>query len=147
MALPRTRPDSSWSDEIASAAREFFDGELTVSTPGTPGKYNPPSGTYAPGTPGETVISKRPARAQHLRAPSSLNDGNGWQTSHTYQFQCDILPGDASITKGLIVRFTGGRDPELAKMVFHVDWATNSSSAAVRTIVCSTEGGRVNGNP
>ena len=145
MVLPRVQLDTHWSSEIADAAREFFDGELEVIRPGVPGEYNPVDGTYKPDAPAAVILSRRPGRAQHLRSPSAVNDGNGWQTHHIYQFQCDLLPGDASITKGLLVRFYGGRDPEVPKMVFQVDWATNSSSAAVRTIVCTTEGARING--
>lgn len=145
MALPRIRPDSNWSEEIAEAAREMFDGELEVSIPGEPGVYDPIAGTYGPGTPPQVILSRRPARAQHIRLPSDSNDGNGWQTRRRYRFQCDILPGDLSVTKGLLVRFYGGRDPELEKMIFHIQWATNSSHAAIRTIEAETEGARING--
>lgn len=143
MALPRINHAAHWADEIAEAARDLFDGELEIKTPSTPGVYDPTSGTYTPETPGEVILSRRPARAQHLRSPSDTNDGNGWQTYRRYRFQCDILPDDLSVTKGLLVRFFGGRDPELLKMVFQVDWATNSSSAAIRTIECTTEGARI----
>lgn len=145
MALPRINHNAHWADEIAEAAREMFDGELEISTPSTPGVYDPISGEYSPEIPGEIILSRRPARAQHLISPSDSNDGNGWQTYRRYRFQCDILPGDTSVTKGLLVRFYGGRDPEVPKMVFAVDWATNSSSAAIRSIEASTEGARING--
>ncbi|MFT4258053.1 DUF6093 family protein [Microbacterium sp.] len=144
MALSRPKHLSadSWPDEIAAVARGQFNGTITIRRPGTPGGYDPITGDRFPDAPGEIVLGPRPARAQHLRAPRVVSDGNGSQTSITYQFQCDLLPGDASITKGLVVTFDGGRDPELAKMTFQVEFATNSSHAAVRTIDCSTEGGR-----
>lgn len=141
MALPRVSSDSSWSGEILEAAREFFNGTLTITKPGTPGQLQP-DGTRGPSTPGETVIAPRPARAQHLASPTETNDGNGWDTRRRYRFQCEILPGDKAITKGLVVTFDGGRDPELEKMTFQVLWATNSSHAAVRTIEAITEGAR-----
>lgn len=148
LSRPPSKFAESWPDEIAAAAREEFNGLVTVSKPGTVTGYDPitnPNGTYVPG---EIVIPPRPGRAQNLSSPREYNDGNGWQTELTYQFQCDILAGDPSITKGLIVTFSADpekgplRDPELAKMSFQVAFATNSSHAAVRTIMCATEGGR-----
>lgn len=145
MALSPVNHAAHWAEEIAEVAREFFDGELEVRRVSTPGTYNPVTGEYGADTPGEVVLSRRPARAQHLSSPNETNDGNSWQTSRRYRFQCDIREGDGSVTKGLVVRFFGGRDPEVPKMVFQVDWATNSSHAAIRTIECSTEGARVHG--
>ncbi|WP_217182701.1 DUF6093 family protein [Streptomyces sp. AC495_CC817] len=150
MAL--SRPPSpfadDWPDEILEGAREEFNGLITIRLPGEPGAYDPVTNPDAIGEPGDIVIGPRPARAQHLRTPRSYNDGNGWQTTFAYQFQCEILPGDPSITKGLVVTFSADpekeplRDPELAKMTYQTVFATNSSHAAVRTINCNTEGGR-----
>lgn len=142
LSRPPSKFAESWPDEIRDAAVEEFNGSLTVRKPGVPGVFDPATGSYGPDVLGEVVLGPRRARAQHLRSPRSFNDGNGWQTTISYQFQCEILPGDPSITKGLIVYFEGGRDPELARMTFQVEFATNSSHAALRTIDCSTEGGR-----
>lgn len=143
MALSRVRDEADWAEEIAESARETFDGELEIFKPGTPGKLDPITGIHAPGTPEEIILSRRPARAQHIRLPLDSNDGNGWQTRRRYRFQCDFLAGDLSVTKGLLVRFFGGRDPEVPKMLYQVQWATNSSSAAIRTVETLTEGARV----
>lgn len=145
MALaPITDPDD-WEQEIADAAIEEFDAEITVQWPGTSGEYDPISGEYGPEVPGEVIIDKRIGRVQNLRSPIEFNDGNGWQTKLTYRIQIDARPDDPSITKGLICKVAGGRDPELPKMTFHVAFATNSTHMAVRTIMCATEGARANG--
>lgn len=139
MALsPISSPDS-WPDEILEAAREFFNGSLSIYVPGEPGTYDPVTDTTTGGTPDVAVISDRPARAQHLRSPQDFNDGNGWDVKRVYRFQCEILAGDPSITKGMVARFTGGRDPELAKVEFQVVSATNSSHAALRTVEAVSE--------
>lgn len=143
MALSRVRSEAEWPDEIAEDAREEFDGEVEIREAGTPGEFDPVTGTRGPGVPGEVVLSRRPARAQHIRLPLESNDSNSWQTRRRYRIQCDILDGDLSVTKGLVARFYGGRDAEIPKMVLQVQWATNSSHAAVRTIECMTEGARV----
>lgn len=148
LSRPPSKFAESWPDEIAAAAREEFNGLVTIRKPGTPGVYDPITGEYGPYVPGDVVIPARPGLAQNLSSPREYNDGNGWQTELTYRFQCDILAGDPSITKGLIVTFAADpekgplRDPELAKMTFQVAFATNSSHAAVRTVMCATEGGR-----
>ena len=143
MALSRPDFSRSWSDEIRDAAVEFFDALITVKRPdGPPGEYDPITGETEPGTPGEILIQDRIGRAQNLRSPIEFNDGNGKQTKLDYRIQIDALPGDPSITEGLIVLVDGGRDPELQKMTFHVGFATNSTHMAVRTIMCATEGGR-----
>lgn len=136
---------TSWEQEIHDGAVEEFDGEIEVrkpGTPGTPGSFDPVTGTKDPDTPGDVVLSRRAARAQQIRLPLESSDGNSWQTRRRYRFQCEILPGDPSVTKGLVVKFFGGRDPELPKMTFQVSWATNSSHAPVRTIETLTEGSR-----
>lgn len=142
MALPRRDSSLTWEQEIRDAVIEEFDATITVKHPDGPGTYDPISGNTTPGAPGEVLIQDRIGRAQNLRSPIEFNDGNGWQTKLDYRIQIDALPGDPSITKGLIVLVSGGRDPELAKMTFHVGFATNSTHMAVRTINCSTEGGR-----
>lgn len=143
MALARVRDEAEWPDEIRDAAIEEFTGELEIRLPGTPGEYNPQTGEIDGGTPGTVILSRRPARAQQIRLPEESSSGQGWETSRRYRFQCEILPGDQPVTKGLNVRFFGGRDPELPKMVFQVIWATNSSHAAIRTLECQTEGARL----
>src|SRR5690606_39534091 len=110
--------------------------------PDGPGTFDPITGGTTPGTPGEVLIADRIGRAQNLRSPIEFNDGNGWQTKLDYRVQIDPLPGDPSITKGLIVLVKDGRDPELVKMTLHVGFATNSTHMAVRTIHCATEGAR-----
>lgn len=142
---PRIAP--SWEDEIRDEAVTEFNGEVEVRRPGTRGVRDKVTGAYSPFIPGEVVLSKRPARAQHLQMPKDTSDGTGSQSSRRYRFQCEILAGDPaiteeSITQGLVATFTGGRDPELAKMTFQVRFATNSSHAALRTIETITEGGR-----
>lgn len=133
--------DASWPDEILEAAKEFFNGLLTITKPGKAGAYDPVTDTYT----GEgyvapvVLISNRPARAQHISSPREANSADGWDVERRYRFQCEILTGDPSITKGLVATFSGGRDPELAKMTFQVVSATNSSHAALRTVECVTE--------
>lgn len=134
--------ESSWEHEILEAARETFNGFITISRPEAPGIYYPATGEYTDGSPGAVLIADRPARAQHIRLPEEKADGDGWQTKRRYRFQYEILPGDPSITKGLVVTYRGGLDPELAKMTFQVVWATNSSHAALRTVETVTEGAR-----
>ncbi|MBT2484863.1 MULTISPECIES: DUF6093 family protein [unclassified Microbacterium] len=147
LSRPPSRTSSSWADEIRDEAVLEFNGEITVSTKGTRGTRDKVTGDYGPYTPGEIVLSRRRARAQHLQAPKETSSGGGAQSSRRYRFQCEILAGDPeiteeSVTQGLVVEFTGGRDPELAKMKFQVRFATNSSHAALRTIETVTEGGR-----
>jgi hypothetical protein len=143
LSRPPSRSDSDWPDEILEEAREEFDGELVIREPGTHGERDPITGAYAPFILGAVVLTARPARAQHIRLPLDSNDGNGSQARRRYRFQCEILPGDAAVTQGLVAYFTGGRDPELAKMTFQVRMATNSSHAALRTIETITEAARV----
>jgi hypothetical protein len=142
MALSRPNFTAHWSDEIRDDAIEFFTAKITVKHPDGPGTFNPTTGTVTPGASGAVLIKDRIGRAQNLRSPIDFNDGNGWQTKLDYRIQIDARPGDPSITKGLIVLVSGGKDPELQKMTFHVGFATNSTDMAVRTIMCSTEGGR-----
>lgn len=143
MALSRVSPAGDWPAEILEAARETFNGHLTLYRPGEPGTYDSKTNTFAGGTPDEVLIADRPARAQHIRLPQEYNDGNGWGTKRRYRFQCEILEDDPAITKGLFVRFSGGRDPELEKVAFQVVSATNSSHAALRTIETVSELARV----
>lgn len=142
MALAPIDSEAHWSDEIRDIAIEEFDAEITVSWPGDPGTYNPITGEYEGGDLGEAIIVDRIGRVQNLRSPIEYNDGNGWETKLDYRIQIDAHEGDPSITKGLVCTVKGGRDPELEKMTFHVGFATNSTHMAVRTIHCSTEGGR-----
>lgn len=139
MALSPISPAGDWPALILETAREFFNGSLDILLPGEPGKYDPVEDEITGGTPGVAVISGRPARAQHLRAPQDFNDGTGWDVKRVYRFQCEILDGDPSITKGMFARFSGGRDPELAKVEFQIVSATNSSHAALRTIEAISE--------
>lgn len=139
MALSPITSAGDWPVLILEAAREFFNGTLTIYTPGEPGTYDPVADATTGGTPDVVVIGDRPARAQHLRSPQDFNDGTGWDVKRVYRFQCEILPGDPSITKGMVARFTGGRDPELAKVEFQVVSATNSSHAALRTVEAISE--------
>lgn len=143
LSRPSSRPGGpSWTDEIREEAVGEFDGEITIRRPGTPGKFDPISGTRTGGVLGEVVIPPRPARAVPLRLPGQTNDGNGAQASRRYRFQCEMRPGDPTIDEGLVVTFTGGDDPRLAKMSFQVKFASNGSAAALRTIETVTEGDR-----
>lgn len=144
MALSRVRDEAEWPQEIRDAVAGDWDGELEVREPGTPGEYQNGSDTYSAGAPGQVVLSRRPARAQQIHSTDLSGDGNSWETRRRYRFQCDILESDLPVTKGLVLYFFGGHDPELAEMVFQVVWAANSSHAAVRTIDTITEGARVN---
>lgn len=139
MALSLSNSSAGWPELILETAREFFNGTLDIYLPGEPGTYDPVTDETTGGTPDVPVITGRPARAQHLRAPQDFNDGNGWDVKRVYRFQCEILADDPSITKGMVARFSGGRDPELAKVEFQVVSATNSSHAAVRTIEAVSE--------
>lgn len=141
MALSPVTSEADWPDEILAAAKEEFVGIITISKPGTPGKYDPITGDYGPGTAGTVVLGPRMARAQHIRLPIDSNDGNGSQARRRYRFQFEIEPGDASITQGLVVKFESDRDPELGKTTFQVRFAMNSSHAALRTVEAITEGG------
>jgi hypothetical protein len=130
---------SSWSEEIAEAAREFYNGLLTIIDPGTPGTYDPVTDTMTGGNPDTILIADRPARAQHLGLPTQGSDVTGWNVKRRFRFQCDVLEGDPIIRKGLVATFTGGSDPSLAEYTFQVVSAVNSSHAALRTIECTTE--------
>ena len=142
MALAPIDTETHWADEIRDIAIEEFDAEITIRKPGKPGEYDPVTGTYGDEEEGELLIDSRIGRAQNLRSPLDYNDGNGWQTKLDYRIQFDMREDDPSITKGMVVTVSGGRDPELEKMTFHVGFATNSTHMAVRTVMCSTEGGR-----
>lgn len=142
LSRPPSRSGSHWADEIRDEVVAEFDGEITIREPGVRGDRDPVSGDYGPFTLGAIVLGPRPARAQHIRLPLDSNDGMGSESRRRYRFQCEILDGDPAITKGLVVYFEGGRDPELAKMTFQVRMATNSSHAAVRTIETLTEAAR-----
>ena len=132
--------EDDWSAEIYEEAKEFFDGELRVVNPGDPGAYNPESDSFSGGSNASTVIDWRPARAQHLASPTELSNGNGWSTERRFLFQCENRPTDPIIEKGWVVQFKGGKDHTLASLAFQVSSAVNSSSAALRTIRCTTEG-------
>ena len=141
MALRPITADS-WAEEIADAAREFFNATIDVLLPGTPGKYNPSSDSYTGGTEDTPVIEDRPARAQHIRLATEQSGSREWSAKRRYRFQIDLLPGDPTVTKGMIVRVRdGGRDPSLVDFAFEVITASNSSHAALRTIETVTEGG------
>lgn len=137
--LARPHAEGDWSDEILAAAREMFNGEISVIKPGTPGEWSAKTNLRTGGTPDAVILGPRAARAQHLSTPTESNDGNGWETRRRYRFQFEILDGDPSLTRGLVVKFTGGRDPELAKITFQILTATNSSHAALRTLECISE--------
>ena len=142
LSRPPSRRGSSWTDEILEEAATEFNGELTIREPGTPGTYDGQTGTYVGRIPGAVVIPPRKARAVPIRLPGETNDGNGSQTSRRYRFQCIPELNDPTIRKGLIVTFTGGDDPRLAKMTFQVKFASNGSHMGPRTIETVTEGDR-----
>lgn len=137
--LPLDEADD-WSSEIFEDAQSMFDGELCIIKPGTPGTYVPALDAETGGTPDTVVVDWRPARAQHIRMPMETNDSNGWTTRRRFRFQCEIRDADPLITKGLVVRFRGGKDHTLALLAFQVVSALNSSHAALRTIEATTEG-------
>lgn len=139
MALSPLTPADDWAELILETAKETFNGLITIYRPGTPGTYDPVTDTTVGGTAESIVLGPRAARAQHLRLPQEFNDGTGWDVKRRYRFQFEILDGDPSITKGLYARFSGGRDPELAKVEFQIASATNSSHAALRTVEAVSE--------
>lgn len=142
MPPPPSVDDDDWPAAILEDAKTQFNGMLTVLDPSNPVPVGP---EYDPitGTGGETapavVIESRPARAQHRTSPIQADSAMEPGFLQRYHFQCEILPGDPAITKGMIVKFAGGKDPRLANMIFNVQFAANSSHAALRTIRTTTE--------
>ncbi|UOE45881.1 DUF6093 family protein [Agromyces larvae] len=140
---PPSADGGDWSAEILDEVRQEFNGELTLLDPsvavpvGDP--YDPETGlggetTFA------TVIAARPGRAQQFQLPLERAASGQWITKRRYRFQCEIKADDPLIEKGMLLKWSGGKDPVLSKLTFTVLAATNSSHAALRTILCSTEG-------
>src|SRR5690606_35515511 len=112
-----------------------FNGELQVVKPGKPGRLKfGEEGGRERGTDEAIIIDWRPARAQHVRLALEQAGSAEWATKRRYRFQCEMLPSDPIITKGMLVRFRGGNDATLASFTFQVISASNSSHAALRTI-------------
>jgi hypothetical protein len=139
MALSPVSSGSDWSAEILDGAKGEFNGELRIMLPGAPGVYRPVADEVDGGTEALVVIDWRPGRAQHIRLPLEINNGDGWNTERRYRFQCEILDGDPLIPQGSYVEFRGGKDPSLHDFTFQVTSAVNSSHAALRTILTATE--------
>lgn len=136
--LPPTPSESNWAAEILEAAKEEFWGEIGISEPGTPGTWA--NGAVTGGSAGAVVISRRPARIQHLGLPLEIADGNGWGTKRRIRIQFEILETDGPIRKGLTVTvYNGGNDPSLTSYKFQVASAVNSDHAALRTVECVSE--------
>lgn len=139
--MPIPAPAADWSDEILEAVRGEFNGVVTIKMPDTPGEYDPTADTSATGTTGATLIQSRAARIQHVGQPKQKDSQDGWSTEQAIRVQFEILPADPVIPKGAEVHVEdGGKDVSLEEYVFQVVKALNSSHAALRTVVASTEG-------
>lgn len=133
--------NAEWSDEITDVAVGEMRGKIWVFDPDPAGKTPYNALTDAGGKPGMvTVLSNRRARIQHGRNPVSGASSDSWDPKRNFRFQIDLLPGDPLILKGMIVRVTDGhKDPSLQQFAYTVESATNSSQAALRTIVAVSE--------
>ncbi len=132
----------SFSEEILDAAREFMTGRIEVIDPSnvieTP--YDPITDTGGTAEP-EVLIANRPARIQQLNMPSESASSGEWATKRRVRFQVEILDGDPTLRKGLIVRvLDGAKDPTLEEFRYTISSAINSTQAALRTLECVTEG-------
>lgn len=135
---------TSWPEEIAEAAREFMNCTIKVVRPGKSGKYDPTTDDYTGEgyEPEKIILQDRAARAQHIRLALEQAGAYEWSTKRRYRFQIELLADDPTITKGMVVRVTGGgNDPSLQHFAFEVVSASNSSHAALRTIETLTEFG------
>lgn len=130
------------SEEILDAAKEFMTGRIEVIDPSniitTP--YDPitdEGGTAEP----EVLIEGRPARIQHINMPSEMSGASEWATKRRFRFQIEILDGDPTLRKGLVVRvLDGANDSSLEQFTYTILSAVNSTQAALRTIEAVTEG-------
>lgn len=139
MALKKMK---SWPEEILAVARTFFNCTIDVILPGEHGTYDTDTDEYNGGTPDTIILEGRAARAQHIRLPLEQAGAYEWATKRRYRFQLELLDGDPTIRKGMVVRVrAGGRDPVLEQFAFQVASASNSSHAALRTIETVTEFG------
>ena len=139
--LPAPYAEDDWAAEITEDARTQFNGVVTIRMPSAEGAYNPTTDVTTPGAAGAVLIQSRPARIQHIGAPRQNDSTEGWSTEQGIRVQFEILAGDPVIPKGAEVHVEdGGRDAQLESYVFQVAKALNSSHAALRTVLASTEG-------
>jgi hypothetical protein len=146
MALPSRASLDDWSAEITEDAVTQMNGVISIIDPNTEQStpYVPEADTGNTSTPA-TVLDHRRARiAQLIRPPSDASGGQEWSTRTRMRFQVDLLPGDPTITKGMIVIVNdGGKDHALESFTYEVTRAINSSHAALRSIDATSELGKV----
>lgn len=144
MALRRPPKDEDWPEEILEAARSQCNSVISVyADDGVAGTYDPKTDTRTGGTPDSVLIQSRPARIQHLGAPSEVASSFAWENKRRYRFQIEMLEADPDIPKGAYVKVEdGGRNPKLVGPAYQITSAGNSSHAALRTILASTEAAR-----
>lgn len=92
------------------------------------------------GRPTLTKLFQSKARVQHLRAPTENMQSEEWSTKTAFTIEVPLNAYAGLIRKGLTLRVLDGhKDKALEQIAMTVQRAINSSDAAVRTIVATSE--------
>lgn len=130
MALPPRSDPSDWSAEIADEAERHMKARVAVYESRSVGGARPTL----------TKLFESKARVQHLRAPTETAQSEEWSTKTAFTIQIPLRVYPGLIRKGLTLRvLDGDKDKALEQIAMTVQRAINSSDAAVRTIVATSE--------
>lgn len=129
MGLPKVG-SASWQAEVEEVASQFRKATISIydlTQTGTDGKP-------------AAVVSRRPARVQHVRTAGVFNASSQQTAKRSFVFEVALNDGDPIIKKDMLIRVhDGGLDPQLERYGFTVISSAGSSESALRTIEAVTE--------
>ena len=133
---PDTRP---WQDRLVAELLPYLTGAITVSTPSTPGVYDPATGSRAASTPGATLISSRPARMRRM-SEREASVGDRWRDVEKWRFTIVAPASVPDIPEGSVLHVdNGGRATEMTGRDLTVLVASRSSESPLLFITAKVD--------